>query len=463
MTVFQQANTITQGQSASGVADVHILLSQTGTRLTQVITAVEKSWRNISVTQGQAVTLLRRIGRAVVSTLSLDASGVAVAHIRASQTGTGLGESVSVGRSFTVPRIVSVTQAQTAVLRRAMARIVVVSGALVLTVFRRSGRIVTLTQALTASLIAARSMSASDKVITLAQAHVVTLRRAPARVVTVAMAQAASGVAEAHLRISQTGTRLVQAITVARNFAVVKVLSFAQAQVLSLRRSIGHRIVLSRTYALIVVVEAHLRGTMGLPQIGQTVRVIRGVGHRIASALAHAVSLLQIKGAPRLVSVTQAQSVTVLRGVARLVNVVMAQAITLRRGMIRIVTLQLGQLVSRLTAVGHQIGLSHALAVTASAVKAAGATTSQIVSVIQGQVVSLVARRGGVVVINVATGITATLRRGAGKVVRITRSLILHVTRLVRIVATDPSRIVYVLAEFRSVLVSLLDRVVRGS
>lgn len=541
--------------SASGAAEGHLLVSQTGTPLAQLVSAVgnfvpsgSSTAKVINVAQGQALSLFRAISTSIrvtqaeaisllrgmatalriaqSQTVSLlrgsshgvlvaqtnDASGVAEAHLLiAPQTGTGLAQVITaienfVAGSSTTQKVITVTQSQAVTLFRGVAHLVALTQAQIVSLFRSAGRIVSSGHGIDASGVAeahilasqtgtglaqvitaienfvAAGGSTTQKAISIVQAQAVTLRRAIAKMMTVGQANDLTGAAEGHILVSSSGAGNGQFVTVTRSFG-----------------SIAHVVSSTIGYLLAITLEVHLRGTMGKPLIAQAVTLQKSVGHRIIVALAQVITTSAVRLAPAIqkaINVTQAQTVSLIRAAGKLVSIAGAQAIIVRTALGKIVRVSIAQIVTVFN--GSVLTIQKVITVTtAQAITVQRAISRLIALVTMAQTVTLRTSFGKA--LSVAMGMLVSLRRQIGKIVAVSLDQIISVGRVAAgpmlqvVIAVSqtqavsviksigkiisaaigsiasvvarfielffPSRIVYVAAEDRTVVVAAEDRV----
>lgn len=254
----------------------------------EAVTLIRRTSKWFSISIGETVTASARAIRWKLISVasSQDVSGLAIAHIRSSQTGAGIGQLVSPTANFVAGgggpantnKTLNVSIAQTVSLLRAM----------------RHG-------------------------IAVAQAQTLSLFRSAAHGITVSQGQDISGTASAHILSSVTGTGIGQLVTKTATFVAAggantnKTLNVAQAQAVSMLRAIAKRI---------AIVQA------------QAVAVLRLIGHRISigqgqdisgSANAHIRSSVTGTGLLQSVHAFAARSVA---STAKILNISQAQDIS---------------------------------------------------------------------------------------------------------------------------------------
>ncbi len=374
--VTQKVINILQGQSVSGVANaVLTLAAQTGAGLAQIVTVVGNyvvggpatTQKVITVLQAQAVTLRRATQKTIALSHSIATYFTAEANHFYAITATGMGQSVRVLKS-TGHRV-------TAALSQFVSKTIAV-----------------------------------QKVIRVLQAQAVTLRRAMGKLVSLVMGQDVSGVAALNATgTTVTGNGQAQVITKTATFV-------------SGGAAVTQKIItVSQSIYVYFTGEGNLLYEVTGPGQGQTIRLIKSIGHRVIAALGQAVTVVGnfVAGGSgpvvtqKVINVVQAQAITLRRSTMHIIAVAMGQAVTLTRATGKRITLTLGQTVSLLRATNKTIGLS----------QGGGASllrqTNKILTIAQGQTVTM--RRVVNKVIVAALNQAITIPRAISKIITLTQ------------------------------------------
>jgi hypothetical protein len=382
---------VVSGQDVTPVVEAHIRVSSTGSGLSQAVTTARELVlggvrKTISVTQAHAITIRRRIGRALAATQGYVLALRLEVNLYTSNPGGGplFGQSVRVIRS-TGHRVIA-TAAQTVTLLKALGYRVIVASAQAVTVATRA---------------------TLNKIIQVTRAQAVTVRRAAGRLVSVTTAQLVTVLRAIGHRVVLTLSQTVfptetfvpgtpdfnktvsvvtgQTVTVARMLARFKAIVVTLGQALTVRRALGKLVAVLSAQAL--TLRSAIKHVVSLTA-GQAVTVLRLVGHRVLVTSAQAVSTVRARLRAKAVTVTQGEAVTVRRRAGKLIALVMLQTLTLRTAIKHVVTVTAVQAVTVLRFVGHRVLVTSAQAVTALRVS----TRLKVITVTSAQAVTALRR-----------------------------------------------------------------------
>lgn len=366
----------------------------------------------ISIVQSQSIILRRAMSRLIVITQGQDVSGTAFADIaRVIFQGIGLTQNVTVSAikaaGATTEKTISVIQAQTIILRRALSKLILLTQAQLITARRFIGRSINIVQAQVVNLykaspkliiiMQAQNVIASavkaagattQKTISVLQSQVVTLFRSIARVKLIT---------------------IVQAQIVLLDSAISKLVSVIQSQLVTMRRAMGKRITILQGYSLTFSSGGALtfQRAYTIAQ-GQSVLLASSVRHIIVVLIGQSITI--IRAISRLVIIVQFQLVTLARSFAKnwIVTITQAQVVTLAKlkAGYKLINVSIGEAVTLLRRTSKIIAL-----ISVNSVRVIRTIRFKIIIVGIGQTISLFTSAFGIVfrTIHIQTGQTISI------------------------------------------------------
>jgi hypothetical protein len=373
----------TIGQTVSLTKNVGHIVSVAWSEV--VTLAAVRSTTLIVISTAQAVTLKRNVGKILSAT-----NATVVTLTRA------------------VGKIVLVTQAQTVTFKNAIARIISFAQAETVTATKNIGHIIT-ASAVGSTVTLIRSMG---KIATASIGQVLTLARAAVRVISVATAEVIT-------LIRSTGRAITfsQAVVASLMRSTGHIVSVSFAGVVTLARAVGRTISVTSSETITLIrATGKLLTTM---LIGETVSLVRSIGHKIAVSSAQTLTLIRSVG--HAIAVSSAEAATLTRSTGKLLSATGAQTATLLRSIGKIATASIGQAVTLLRSTGHivTVAISEAVTLIRSAGHAIAATSAETVTLLLSTGKRLTA----------TVGQTITLLRAVGKIITVSTSETVALTK----------------------------------
>lgn len=315
----------------------------------------------------------------------------------------GLPPLATVLSSQTFNKLLTLTQGETASLRRAGARVVSLTEVEQLSLVRQAGKLILPTSAEVTTLTTAK---AKLTMISLTSGEAVAAQRQIAKTLPLSGVEAVTLQRQAGRQVA-----LVSNETVTLSTVKVKLLSItvSQAQVVSAARRVGKVITTASSQAVSL---ARQVGRIVVVVSSQVVTLPRQVGRTISAPLAAAVTLVRIKVKLLSVAVAQTQAITLARQVGKTVSVASSELLAVTRAIGRLVLVSQAQTLSQGRQVGKLAALTSSKAVTLIATRSAAGHVVN-VAVALGQAMAMVRQIGKTTLAASSQGVSS--QRTVGK------------------------------------------------